>query len=175
MAIITDDQKELYKNKMEYPQEFIDRCLKVFPDNEIVKELLETKSFLLGSYIKNSIPAAITYEDIVEANKKCDFTEVARKNKERMDKSELFNKFMKLYDEQYSSNGWYIKDGKVHYNENVFNSYVTRHSLLRNFSKPVLAEKVPEYKPSKSLVAALDYNDACRAAGLTAAENHISD
>lgn len=163
MGIFTEKEIELYKNKMEYPQEFIDKCLKLYPDNEEVKELLDMKSFLLGSYIKNSIPAAITYEDIVEANKKCDFTEVARKNKERMDKSELLSKFLELYDEQYHSKGKCIKNGKVYF------------SLLREYKAPIKCEILPPEKgPSKRLIAALDYNESCRAAGLKAAENYIA-
>lgn len=172
---LTEEQREKYKGLMDYPKGFIDKCLLVYPNDELVKELLEEKSLALLAILEERKLEVISTEEIVEASKNGKMDEIVERAKNIEASKELYKDFSELYDEQYHSKGNYIKDGKVHYNERVFNSYVTRHSLLRNFSNPVLVEKVPEHKPSKTLVAALDYNDARRAAGLTAAENHISD
>ena len=173
--VLTKEQREKYKGLMEYPQEFIDKCLLVYPNDELVKELLEERSLALLAVLDERRSQIISTEEIVEASKNGEMDDIVERAKKVEEAKELYNDFRVLYDEQYHSKGNYIKDGKVHYSETVFNSYVTRHSLLRKFSKPVLNEKLPEKKPSKMLKAALDYNESRYAAGIVAAGNHISD
>ena len=89
---ISDIVKDNFKNKMEYPQEFIDKCLKAYPDNEEVKQLLDDKSFLLGSFLREHMPKEITSKELSESPEKAI---------EVIIKRELVRDFDLLYETQY--------------------------------------------------------------------------
>ncbi len=100
------DLSKNFEGLMEYPEEFQKKCISLYPDNEKIIDLLSKKSYLL--YNELVIPDEVTDEEIVEASKSNNFTEVARKNADRMAKKQLRDEFDKLYDEQYLSKGKYI-------------------------------------------------------------------
>ena len=100
------DLSKNFEGLMEYPEEFQKKCISLYPDNKKIIDLLSKKSYLL--YNELVIPDEVTDEEILEASKKNDFTEVARKSTDRMAKKQLRDDFDKLYDEQYLSKGKYI-------------------------------------------------------------------
>ena len=106
------DLSKNFEGLMEYPEEFQKKCLELYPDNKKIIDLLSKKSYLL--YNELVIPEEVTDDEILEASKKKNFTEVARKNALRMAKLQLRDDFDKLYEEQYLSKGNYIdKNGIV--------------------------------------------------------------
>ena len=109
------DLSKNFEGLIEYPEEFQKKCISLYSDNEKIIDLLSKKSYLL--YNELVIPDEVTDEEILEASNKNDFTEVARKNADRMAKLQLRDEFDKLYDDQYLSKGNYInKFGNVVYN-----------------------------------------------------------
>ena len=102
------DFSKNYEGLMEYPEDFQKRCIELYPDNEKIIDLLSKKSYLL--YNELVIPDEVTDEEILEASKKNDFTEVARKAADRIAKRQLRDDFDKLYDEQYLAKGEYIDE-----------------------------------------------------------------
>ena len=164
-----ENQRELNKNKMNYPQDFIDICLKTYPDDEEVKEFLETKSFLLGNYIRKSIPAKITEEEIAAACKAGNFSEVARKNRIRIERTEIYKKFFALYEEQWLSKGRYISRGLDRSSLEVKEEYQIRHGLLE---KGIVKEdQVASRIRQDALAYRLEQNEERRRAGEEIAKN----
>lgn len=93
--------KKINKNKMEYPQEFINKCLLAYPEDKKIKILLDEKSFLLAGELK------------------------------KRDNGELYAEFNKLYDEQYRSKGKIIENGLVVYSDSVLLEYKTRTGEIK--------------------------------------------
>ena len=162
--IFTKEQREKYKNLIEYPQKFIDKCLSIYKEDEEIKELLEEKSFLINAVINSIVNKQITSSEIVEAYRNDNIDEIVQMAYKIELCKDLQKDFMKLYDEQYRSKGKYIKDGKVYNNA----------PKLVEYRKPVSVKPVPGYKMSPSCKAALEYNENCQAAGRIAAENYIA-
>ena len=161
--IFTDKERENYKGLIEYPEDFIDKCLTIYLDDEEMVELLKEKSFLVITKIQREINKEITSSDIVEAYEYDNIDEIVQRAYKIEINKELQNDFIKLYDKQYRSKGKYIKDGRV------------VSSLGKNyFMKPVSAKPAPDYKMSSRCEAALEYNENCQAAGRIAAENYIA-
>ena len=161
--IFTDKERENYKGLIEYSEEFIDKCLNVYLDDEEMVELLKEKSFLVITKIQREINKEITSSDIIEAYEYDNIDEIVQTAYKIEINKDLQNDFIKLYDKQYRSKGKYIKDGRV------------VSSLGKNyFRKPVSVEKLPIPEPSDRLKAALEYNENCQAAGRIAAGNHIA-
>ena len=77
------DLKKSFENKMSYPEDFAKKCIEIYPDNEEIKELLRTQSFLLGSVLKKLIS----------------------KDETDQEKIDLYETFEALYKEQYTSKG----------------------------------------------------------------------
>lgn len=88
----TEEQRNQYKDLIEYPQAFIDKCLLVFAEDEEMKELLEEKSFLVNAILNSEIKKENSSKEICKT---------------------LKNDFIKLYNEQYRSKGLFIENGKV--------------------------------------------------------------
>ncbi len=88
----TEEQRNQYKDLIEYSQEFIDKCLLVFAEDEEMKELLEEKSFLVNAILNSEIKKENSSKEICKT---------------------LKNDFIKLYNEQYRSKGLFIENGKV--------------------------------------------------------------
>ena len=164
--IFTDKERENYKGLIEYPEEFIDKCLTVYLDDEEMAELLKEKSFLVITKIQREINKEITSSDIVEAYEYDNIDEIVQRAHKTEINKDLQNDFIKLYDKQYRSKGKYIKDGKVY-------SKAPKLKMVE-YRKPVSAKPAPDYKMSPSCKAALEYNENCQAAGRIAAENHIA-
>ena len=99
MGSFADAIRKNFNNKMEYPQDFIDKCLSVYPDNEEIKELLEDKSFLLGKFLKTNI-SLITKEELKKSTKE----ELDKRRKEIQAKQDLILDFEILYENQYLRN-----------------------------------------------------------------------
>ena len=77
--IFNKKEREIYKDLMEYPETFIDKCLSVFPEDEEMVELLEEKSFLVISKIQREINKEITSSDIVDANEHYNMDEIIQR------------------------------------------------------------------------------------------------
>ena len=102
------DLSKNFEGLMEYPEEFQKKCIELYPNNKEIIDLLSKKSYMLYKKLKELIPSEVTDEEIIEASKKNNFCEVARKYSDRMAKIELCRNFEKLYEEQYLSKGNYI-------------------------------------------------------------------
>jgi len=124
---LTEEQRNKYKGFIEYPKEFIDKCLLVYPNDELLKELLEEKSFALVAILDERKSDIISTEEIVEASKNGKMDDIVERAKKVEEAKDLYKDFYKLYDEQYHSKGYYIKDGKVYYSERVLIDYEARH------------------------------------------------
>ena len=160
------DKEERYilKNLMEYPEEFKDKCLSVYEDDEEMKELLEEGSVLVLRKIRMEIEKGITSSDIVEAYETDKMDEIVQRAYMIEKNKELKEDIMKLYNEQYISKGKYIRNGQVFINPCMYRP-------------PVSAEIIPDEKMAP-LEKAIQEHITClenrRAAGRIAAEKHIA-
>ena len=167
--IFNEEERKIYKDLIEYPETFIDKCLSVFPEDEEMIELLEEKSFLVILKIQREINKEITSSDIVDANEHYNMDEIIQRAYMIEKNKDLKNDFNKLYEQQYTSKGKYIRNGKV------LNAF-TRLKFCE-YRPPVSAEVISDSKMAdleKSIQKHLDYNESRRAAGRIAAENHIA-
>ena len=155
--IFTAKEREKYKGLIEYPEEFIDKCLTVYLDDEEMAELLKEKSFLVITKIQREINKEITSSDIVEACEYDNIDEIVQRAYKIEINKELQNDFIKLYDQQYTSKGKYIKDGQVL-------SKITRLSVC-DYRPPVSTEIIPDSKMvglEKSIQKHLEYKQNTR-------------
>lgn len=83
------DLSKNFDGKMEYPEDFIKKCLALYPNNEKIIDLLSRKSYLLKEELTQGIEEA-------DSNKK--------------EKEDLYNEFNNLYKEQYLSKNLYINE-----------------------------------------------------------------
>lgn len=167
--IFNEEERKIYKDLMEYPETFIDKCLSVFPEDEEMVELLEEKSFLVISKIQREINKEITSSDIVDANEHYNMDEIIQRAYMIEKNKDLKNDFNKLYEQQYTSKGKYIKNG-------IVLNKITRFKFCE-YRPPVSAEVISDSKMAgleKSIQKHLDYNESRRTAGRIAAENHIA-
>lgn len=158
-----DMQKELNKNKIKYPQDFIDKCLIIFPDDEVIKTLLDDKSFLLGEELKNRSKQVITTEELAKANENGSTEELVRKAKTIEGAKELFESFIDLYDEQYRSKGKFIDAGLVGFSESVLLDYKVRKGEIK--VKKLEIDPVAQRESYESLRLMLEQNAARRLEG----------
>lgn len=158
-----DMQKELNKNKINYPQDFIDKCLIIFPDDEVIKTLLDDKSFLLGEELKNRSKQVITTEELAKANENGSTEELVRKAKTIEGAKELFESFIDLYDEQYRSKGKFIDAGLVGFSESVLLDYKVRKGEIK--VKKLEIDPVAQRESYESLRLMLEQNAARRLEG----------
>lgn len=124
----TKEKREIYKDRIQYPSHFIEKCLLTFPDDELVKDLLEEKSFLMCALLDERMNKEITVEQISDASDNNTLDIIVKKAKTIKACKELYSDFRTLYDEQYHSKGLYIKNGEVHYNERILIDYRVRHN-----------------------------------------------
>lgn len=123
--------KKSFKNKMEYPQEFIDKCLYAYPDDEEIKQLLEDKSYGLRMALKKKCPKEITTEELIEAAEKGTTDELVERGKRIKAAKELCDDFFELYDEQYLSRGHMISDSGLEYiSSSIKLEYDIRHGKI---------------------------------------------
>ena len=161
--IFTDKERENYKGLIEYPEEFIDKCLTIYLDDEEMAELLKEKSFLVITKIQREINKEITSSDIVEANEYDNIDEIVQRAYKIEINKDLKNDFIKLYDKQYRSKGLFIENGKV----------VARMSM-GGYRSANLKSIHPTSEVNPYWKAVLEYDEDRRAAGKIAAENHIA-
>ena len=123
--------KKSFKNKMEYPQEFIDKCLYAYPDDKEIKQLLEDKSYGLRMALKKKCPKEITTEELIEAAEKGTTEERVERGKRIKAAKELCDDFFELYDEQYLSRGHMISDNGLEYiSSSIKLEYDIRHGRI---------------------------------------------
>ena len=124
--------KESFKNKMEYPQEFIDKCLCVYPDDEEIKQLLKDKSYGLRMALNKKCPKEITAEELIEAAEKGTTDELVERGKRIKAAKELCDDFFELYEEQYLSKGRAISDNGLEYDSpSIKLNYDIRHGKIK--------------------------------------------
>ena len=124
--------KESFKNKMEYPQEFIDKCLYAYPDDEEIKQLLEDKSYGLRMVLNKKCPKEITTEELIEAAEKGTTDELVERGKRIKAAKELCDDFFELYEEQYLSKGRAISDNGLEYDSpSIKLNYDIRHGKIK--------------------------------------------
>lgn len=110
------DCNKQFNNKMKYPEEFKEECIKTYPNNKDVKELLNKNSFLLG----NLLNSLISDDDTLENQKRID----------------LYEKFKELYEEQYTSKGRFIsQNGLVVYSDQVLLNYMIKTGEIEKVDK----------------------------------------
>lgn len=143
---IDDMQKELNKNKIEYPQDFIDKCFMIFPNDEVIKTLLDDKSFLLGEELQK------------------------RSRSEQKGAQELFLNFIDLYDEQYLSKGYFIKNGLVEYSDGILLDYKIREGEVK--VEKINIDPVARRKFEEAVYFRLEQNETRRRKGLKIAKRN---
>lgn len=158
-----ETQKKLNKNKMEYPQEFIDKCLKVYPNDEVIKTLLDDKSFLLGAELEKRSKIKISSEELAESGKKGTTSELVKKADTIKAAKELLSDFIKLYDEQYRSKGNYIRNGLDCYSDEVLLDYKIRTGKIK--VEKVKIDPVYDRVCHEALVRRLEQNEDRRREG----------
>lgn len=158
-----DMQKELNKNKMEYPQEFVDKCLSVFPEDEEIKTLLDDKSFLLGEALQKKSKQVISTEELAKASEIGTTEEVVKKAKTIEGAKELFANFIDLYDEQYRSKGYFITAGLVGYSDGILLDYKVRKGEIK--VKKIKIDPVAQREADEALRLILEQNAARRREG----------
>ena len=106
-----------FDNKMVYPQDFINRCFRFYPNNPDIMRHISNNSYLLGRVLKSLIPEE-TNGDSTNA-----------KVIDRVRKQKLYDEFVSLYEQQYLSRGKYIdeENGLVYYNPKVKKDYELKH------------------------------------------------
>ena len=159
-----DMQKKLNKNKMEYPKEFIDKCLSVFPEDEEIKTLLDDKSFLLGVELEKRSKQVISAEELAKASENGSTEEVVKKAIIIKGAKELFASFIELYDEQYRSKGKFIREGLVGYSDGVLLDYNVRHGITK-VKKIKIIDPVAQRKLDEDIRRTLEQNEARRREG----------
>ena len=166
MGFVGNQVIENFKNKIEYPQEFIDKCLSVYPDDEDVKQLIEDKSFLLGRYLRQHVPALITKKELKEASENGTMEELNKRGEEIKVKRSLANDFDSLYEEQYLRKDLHIsKFGIVSKDLNHITSYNCK--LRHGEVKPVRVkvDRVAERSGQEGLRLTLEQNAERRRVG----------
>lgn len=124
--------KKSFKNKMEYPQEFIDKCLYAYPDDEEIKQLLKDKSYGLRMALNKKCPKEITTEELIEAAEKGTTDELVERGKRIKAAKELCDDFFELYEEQYLSKGRAISDNGLEYDSpSIKLNYDIRHGKIK--------------------------------------------
>ena len=108
-----------FDNKMVYPQDFINRCFRFYPNNPDIMLYISKNSYLLGRVLKSLIPEE-TNGDSTNA-----------KVIDRVRKQKLYDEFVSLYEQQYLSRGKYIDEesGLVYYNPKVKKDYELKHGI----------------------------------------------
>lgn len=162
-------QRELNKNKMKYPQEFIDKIRNNFPEDEEMNALVDEKSFLLGEYLKKVSSRTISAKELSSANKNGTMDELVKKADQIKVAKELFASFINLYDEQYRSKGHFIQNGLHCYSSGVLLDYKIRKGEIKVHK--VKVDPVKEMKSHAALVRKLEQNEARRRAGEEIARN----
>ncbi len=158
-----DMQKELNKNKIDYPQDFIDKCFMIFPNDEVIKTLLDDKSFLLGEELQKRSKQVINEQELREASENSNMEEVVKKAKTVEGAKELFESFIDLYDEQYRSKGKFIDAGLVGFSESVLLDYKVRKGEIK--VKKLEIDPVAQRESYESLRLMLEQNAARRLEG----------
>ena len=162
-------QRNLNKNKMDYPQDFIDKVLESFPEDEEMKTLLNDKSFLLGEYLKKMSSKKISAEELTSANENGTMEELVKKGNQIKAAKELFSDFIKLYDEQYRSKGKFINNGLLSYSDAVLLDYKIRKGEIKVHK--IKVDPVAERKSHEALVRKLEQNEDRRRRGEEWAKN----
>ena len=139
-----------------------------FPDDELVKSLLETRSFELYELLEKRRKEVITSKEILAASENNCLEEIVKKAKSIESSKVLFNDIYLLYEEQYLVDGKYInRYGKECFDYNI-------KYKIRTKNNSTLVGVYPSKGVSKKCLSACDYNDACRAKGLNQAGNYIA-
>ena len=128
--MISEVSRGLYKNKIQYPKEFIDKCLELFPEDDLVKDLLDENSFALVGILDERKSEKLSAEEVLEAHSRGSMDDIVQKAKRISSIKELYKDFSILYDEQYHSKGNYIKGGKVLFSKEVLHRYQVSHKIL---------------------------------------------
>lgn len=165
-----DMQKKLNKNKMNYPENFIDKCLSVFPEDEEIITLLDDKSFLLGEELEKRSKQVISTEELAKASENGNIEEVAKKAKTIEGAKELFANFIDLYDEQYRSKGKFINAGLVGFSESVLLDYKVRKGEIK--VEELEIDPVAQRRSYESLRLMLEQNAERRREGERLAEKY---
>ncbi len=166
MGFVGNQVIENFKNKIEYPQEFIDKCLSVYPDDEDVKQLIEDKSFLLGRYLRQHVPALITKKELIEASKNGTMEELNKRGEEIKIKRGLADDFDRLYEDQYLRKDLHInRFGIVGKDSNHITSYrcKLRHGEVELAKFKI--DRVAERKGQEGLRLTLEQNAERRRVG----------
>ncbi|MBR2603920.1 MAG: hypothetical protein IKE10_02755 [Bacilli bacterium] len=160
---VDEMRRELCKDKMEFPQEFIDKALANFPDDEELKTLIEDKSFLLGDYLRKLCSTTISAEELSSASESGDMDNLVKKSNQINAAKELSSSFKDLYDEQYCSKGKAIKNGLVVYSPEIKLDYDIRHGIIKVHK--VKIDPVYDRQCHEALVRRLEQNEARRIEG----------
>lgn len=155
--------KELNKNKMEYPKEFIDKCLSIFPEDEEIKTLLDDKSYSLGEELQKRLKQMISAEELSKATEEGTMDELVKRVNTIKGTKELFARFIDLYDEQYRSKGKFIRNGLVGYSPQVLLDYKVRKGEIKVHE--VKIDPNEEMKRNAELIKILKQNEARRIEG----------
>lgn len=160
---VDEMRRELCKGKMEFPQEFIDKALANFPNDEELKILIEDKSFLLGDYLRKLCSVSISAEEFSAASENGDMDNLVKKSNQIKTAKELSSSFEELYDEQYRSKGKFIENGLEGYSDGVLLDYKIRHGIIK--VRKVKIDPVYDRQCHEALVYRLEQNEARRAEG----------
>lgn len=167
------DINKNFENKMVYPQEFIDACLSLYPDNEDVKKYINTRSFLLGNLLRKLIPNQVSDEEINEAHENNEMKDILSRIDDRFNKRKLYLQFKLLYEEQYLSKGKFISNyGLVIYSPEAELNYKIEHGLIKPDGKITKSQLI---SLQQNISDRLDQNAQRRRRGSDIAGRHISD
>ncbi len=166
-----DMQKELNKNKIDYPQDFIDKCLIIFPNDEVIKTLLDDKSFLLGEELQKRSKQVISEQELREASENSNMEEVVKKAKTVEGAKELLANFIDLYDKQYLSKGYLIKDGLVVYSESILFDNKIKNGEIK--AEAIQIDPVARREMEEAVYFRLKQNEIRRRKGLKLAKKNL--
>ena len=77
--IFNEEERKIYKNLIDYPEDFTYKCLTAYSDDEEMEELLREKSFLVISKIQRESNEEITTSDIIEADRNNNMGEIVQR------------------------------------------------------------------------------------------------
>ena len=144
--LYSDTQKELNKNKMKYPQKFIDKCLSIYPNDKEIKTLLDDNSFLLGFELKKRSERVISSDEVLKAKEKGTIDKLKKRADIINNTKELYLEFVNLYEKQYLSKGLFIHNGLVCSGPKVTIDYKIRHGFIEKAFDidPIVQQKIDE-------------------------------
>lgn len=86
---------------MKYPQEFIDKCKKVYPIFKDLHKHLEVGSEFVGRYLDDSREESISLDELLGFVNKNNIAGLVKKIEKCKEKNELYYEWDRLYDAQH--------------------------------------------------------------------------